>query len=278
MKYIKNLILNKYFKFQEEKYVIEDKYYSLLRMDKEFFKKRELILISNYSFQNPLIYVISLITYISGKIGLPQECQVIPSFVAKDSAAGTIKLTPDNKYFVEINKIYENDKIAIDSIIAHEITHAWLYKYNFQEAEREENEKYTDLMAIFLGLGVLLLNGCWQRTITSRDEDYIMYKEVKPYLTSTELGYGMALFMKQKELIMKDVKPHLNKNALDIVEVGQVVLSRRLKELEDKRNIDSWMIICTNCFQKLRIPAFKGKIKVKCPLCNTEKIFNSNSF
>ncbi|MGI6777864.1 MAG: hypothetical protein ACOX7R_07540 [Acetivibrionales bacterium] len=40
---------------------------------------------------------------------------------------------------------------------------------------------------------------------------------------------------------------------------------------------DKTVINCYYCMNKLRVPVDKGRISVKCPVCNREFIFNPNS-
>ena len=45
-------------------------------------------------------------------------------------------------------------------ILAHEMTHAFLFKREIILEDPQENEAFTDLAAIFIGLGKLVINGC----------------------------------------------------------------------------------------------------------------------
>lgn len=56
---------------------------------------------------------------------------------------------------------------ALGAILAHELTHAYLFQQPFPEAWGEECEPLTDLASIYLGLGKVVLNGI--HVITSQD-------------------------------------------------------------------------------------------------------------
>lgn len=58
--------------------------------------------------------------------------------------------------------LYRNNKYSIQQIIAilvHECTHNFLYYYNLEVPAEEENEILTDVTAVYLGFGQLLLEG-----------------------------------------------------------------------------------------------------------------------
>lgn len=272
---LRKLIWSKWFNWISHRNFIEEKLNEFIKLDNEFFSKREIITEKSVPFRDPLLYVIDLTRYITNKIGLPPG-EIIPSFVRKENAAGTVEYTSKSEYFVEIDNAFKNSVPAIASIISHEITHVWLAKYNLVLDDRESNEKLTDLTAIFLGLGVMILNGAWLKVEAGKEGDAILYMEIKPYLSAEELGYAMALFMRQKSIQLKELRNCLTVDTTEIIEIGQRKLERRLKDLKKKKEIDSWVIICTNCFQKLRIPAHKGKLKVRCPICKNEESTDTN--
>ena len=72
--------------------------------------------------------------------------------------AGQIK----SDYYVahiQIPFFYVGKKYPLGGILAHEMTHHLLYSRHIVLADSNENEYFTDLTAIFVGLGKLLLNG-----------------------------------------------------------------------------------------------------------------------
>jgi len=272
---LRTLIWNKWFNWTFDRNFIEEKLNQFIKLDNEFFSKREIVTEKSVPFRDPLLYVVDLTRYIANKIGLSPG-EIIPSFVTKENAAGTVEYTSKNEYFVEIDLVFKLSVRAIASIISHEITHVWLNKYNLAPDDKETNERLADLTAIFLGLGVMIINGAWLKVEAGRESDAILYKEIKPYLSADELGYAMAIFLNHKSIQPKELQTYLTPEAIDIVKIGQQELEERLKELKKRKEIDSWVIICTNCFQKVRIPAHKGILRVQCPICKNEERVNSN--
>ncbi|MEM3473763.1 MAG: hypothetical protein QW735_04155 [archaeon] len=67
---------------------------------------------------------------------------------------------------------------AIGSIIAHEMSHFFLFSKELVLNDEVENEKLTDLMSVFLGLGKLMLNGkvlCFQGADFFEEIGYIPF-------------------------------------------------------------------------------------------------------
>lgn len=62
-------------------------------------------------------------------------------------------------HHIQIPFFYVGKKYEVGGILAHEMTHALLYSKGISLEDQNENEVFTDLAAIFIGLGKLLLNG-----------------------------------------------------------------------------------------------------------------------
>jgi len=72
--------------------------------------------------------------------------------------AGQIRFTTPLHY-IQIPFFYVGKKYALGAILAHEMTHAFLISKGIFLNEKNENEMFTDLAAICIGLGKLLVNG-----------------------------------------------------------------------------------------------------------------------
>lgn len=97
--------------------------------------------------------------------------------------AGQIKLASPIRY-IQIPFFYVGKKYAVGAILAHEMTHAFLISKGILLKDPNENEMFTDLAAVFIGLGKLLLNGL----IVATDE-YISEKHVLGYLSPELIVY-----------------------------------------------------------------------------------------
>ncbi len=65
----------------------------------------------------------------------------------------------ESPFPIRIPFFFVGKKYATGSILAHEISHIFLLMRNIYLSDTEENEMLTDLTAVFIGLGKLLLNG-----------------------------------------------------------------------------------------------------------------------
>ena len=72
--------------------------------------------------------------------------------------AGQFTLTSSSRS-IRIPFFYVGKKYPLGAILAHEMTHAFLVYRGVILGDRDENEIFTDVTAIFIGLGKLLLNG-----------------------------------------------------------------------------------------------------------------------
>jgi hypothetical protein len=75
------------------------------------------------------------------------------------NTAGHIELENSNDVFIEIDSNTNYNDRTILAILSHEICHKYLQLQNIKLIGRE-NEILTDVAAIYLGLGKLILNGC----------------------------------------------------------------------------------------------------------------------
>ena len=94
---------------------------------------------------------------IANFIGLSEYVFVISINKLEKNTGGHIGLEYGKKQvFIEISEEILKFK---DVILAHEITHEYLYINNISFSNKYENEILTDIAAIFLGFGKLMLNG-----------------------------------------------------------------------------------------------------------------------
>ena len=91
---------------------------------------------------------ISPVPFVSYEWGLKMDPNV----------AGEIR-SYNQQYHIRIPLYYVGKQHAIGTIIAHEMSHAFLFSKHIGIENNHENEMFTDLAAIYIGLGKLLLNG-----------------------------------------------------------------------------------------------------------------------
>jgi len=128
-----------------------------------------------------------------------------------------IKLEPDTagqiRYSNSIQSIqipffYVGKKYGIGCILAHEITHAYLFSKGIILNDLNENEMLTDLASIFLGLGKFILNGQIVNTEELINESYIVgYLSPKLVLYSYK-RLVRILSIKEKNYL-RNLKPEI---------------------------------------------------------------------
>jgi len=75
---------------------------------------------------------------------------------------------------IQIPFFYVGRKYAVGRILAHEITHAFLASKRIAANNPSENEMFTDLASVVIGLGKLLLNGLVVMTVECEGEAEVL--------------------------------------------------------------------------------------------------------
>ncbi len=75
---------------------------------------------------------------------------------------------------IQIPIFYVGKKYAVGAILAHELTHAFLFSNEIWVEDPNENEMFTDLAAVFVGFGKLLLNGLIVVTDEYQSEGHVL--------------------------------------------------------------------------------------------------------
>lgn len=244
---------------------IEDWVKQMIARDKHFFYRRSLILERDLPFHDPIEYTIELSRKIVKNLGLPSK-NIVASFSGVHSA-GRIEHRTGEPYFIEISSHWKHDRTAIAAIIAHEMSHAWMDDQGIRQNNKDFNEMLTDVTAVLLGLGVLLMNGLSVEKTVSQSQTSRQILRIKNYIEGKDMGYTLSIFMKHKNLEPNQVLPALYSNARSAFELGQEEFIKRQNLIYNSRQIENWVVICPMCFQKMRLPNIKKNIILDCPNC-----------
>lgn len=257
---------------------IENWVKQMLKKDKYFFYKRWWIFEEKISFTNPIDYIIELGKEIVKNLGLPSR-NIVATFSGVDSA-GRVEHQSGEPYFIEISNKWRDNRIAIAAIIAHEMAHVWMDEQSLREADTQMNEKLTDLTAILLGLGVLLMNGLevektvaqWstEDCISGTKTDHKRQLRIQSYISDIEMGIALSIFATHKNIEPNEFKKKMNIAAQTAFDKGYREFIRRQNEIQNSRQVESWIVLCPGCFQKLRIPRHTKNIQLSCPICSRE--------
>jgi len=107
--------------------------------------------------ENDLQYVASSIAAHLGIVSIP-TVRYDWGLKMEPEVAGQIRSDYYLAY-IQIPFFYVGKKYSLGGILAHELTHHLLYSRHVSLEDSNENELFTDLTAVFVGLGKLLLNG-----------------------------------------------------------------------------------------------------------------------
>lgn len=236
------------------------------------------------------------------------ECKIEPHFGGWINSTGFIikednivSSEPDKRAgYIETKNIYDSkiyfktkyfsEPCILGAILAHEITHHVLYERRLLYKDKDENEKLTDIAAVFFGLGKLLLNG------------YSKEKYKIGYVSYEKLVDTNIEVCKLRSIDISKLKKNLNNRAAIAVNKSYSYYKRRERINQFKENLyslgkkilypfkrkniqskesnendtqknrakDFVIINCGKCGQKMRIPKKEKTIKIKCPNCKEE--------
>ncbi|MBM82090.1 MAG: hypothetical protein CMJ78_16085 [Planctomycetaceae bacterium] len=115
----------------------------------------------------------------------------------------------DGQYDIWLEVSTLEDPLAVVSTIAHELGHVLLLGQNRLTGEEEDHEELTDLLTVFMGLGILTSNsvmnenywfsGGWTGWEMSR----------RGYITMEMYGYALALYAMARSEFIPDWLTHL---------------------------------------------------------------------
>jgi hypothetical protein len=256
---------------------VEENFYKINKIDSPYLKKNYLITDENISFSNPVDYATELARRIAANIGINIR-QVVIGFSGSLSSAAIVQREGID-YFIEIDNWFMEHKMSIAACLSHEFSHVFLKDNNLEiYNDTENNEKYTDLMAICLGMGALLLNGLNPCEKYEKEGENTIKKEkgIKTYLSYDELGYSMALYAHAKGISRESVEELLSVNARNCFNNGFSAYLSRKNELLKKIELETGFILCPFCFQKIRIKINQGEKNILCSNCNNSFIFNTD--
>lgn len=199
---------------------------------------------------------------------------------------GRIALSRSRDFFIEIAEMHRTEPRAIGAVLAHEMSHLFLFEHKAELEPRSLNEILTDTAAVFLGCGVATLNGAEEL------ERWLGHNRVERqlrhfgYLTLPELGYIQAkrdvLHGRDSTAVFESGPP------LRGFVTGKLMLERERSETPASRpsrlsrvrrllrtmgrraTIGDGVIVfrCLNCSQPLRVARSSGEtITIRCPVC-----------
>ncbi len=111
-------------------------------------------------------------------------------------------------------------------VLVHELGHiyVWALPRTFSVFDQE---KLVDTSCMFLGMGVLYLNGMKDEFTSLPEGGYQSEKKTFGYLTPEQFGYLLARYGKDRGIAESDLKQHLNDTGWRYYKIGRNYLKKK---------------------------------------------------
>lgn len=181
--------------------------------------------------------------------------------------AGLYKVIgPDHKEIIIVNDstFY---LIHFLAVLAHEITHNYLYHHFISPPDNIDNEILTDLAAVYLGFGTIMLRGyAPSDALTCR----LGYVDIST-LRSAFVNSFYLRNWRYEDVINKFEWFESNKYFFELRLLPALLRKRffdRKKDVHDDGYLKKIIIKCSECQKKIKVPDSSKKLKVICPSCS----------
>src|SRR5690554_3971065 len=280
-KWIKNDIL---FIINQTGYVRPKKYF-LFEPDYKFYKR----LNNCFKYKNKKEILQKAVNELSDHINISDPPIVNLIDNPKNKNPGIFLYDYYGKHNIKVNFELIHNSYSLAAVLAHELTHYYLFKENLQKEGKENNEKLTDLMSVYLGFGKIMLNGYEPYNLMNISKsDFIADKKnvntekvcnnkicAYGYLKVRDISnvfvilctfYNISFEKAIKNVCMKAQK-HI-KNSYKEIKKSNYFVKNKSKITKEELMIAR----CYYCGQKLRFPVKKKDLIIKCPTCNKKII------
>jgi len=181
---------------------------------------------------------------------------------------------------------------TLGHILAHESTHHFMTIANIYPESDFENEMFTDLTAVYIGFGKLMLNSAIEDQIENVKKPIYMGNKRIPYLDYPLLTYAYFLCQKERNIPREQLFNNLDGPCVSYLKSFEFYYNRKntfwskiigffsgIKEPPDcngkiiyeealHRDPNRYNIIkCIYCNTSLRIPKTDKILNVTCPKC-----------
>jgi predicted RNA-binding Zn-ribbon protein involved in translation (DUF1610 family) len=162
------------------------------------------------------------------------------------------------------------------SVLAHEVTHNYLYHHQITAPDEIDSEILTDLAAIFLGFGSTIIHGYEPSSAISCRLGYIDVSTIRRAIFQSYL----LRHWKVRDIISQFpwVESHRYYFQLHLFPraVYEKLFSSQSRVAPKQEANEEIIIQCNSCGQKLRVPKRPVSLKVKCPKCGSSFIIDNN--
>lgn len=145
---------------------------------------------------------------------LSPEYSLRPNDPAGHPAGVHFGPTRDQKPLIAVRRSLLKDPLTVVATVAHELGHVILLDDGHLSRDVEDTEPMTDLVTVYLGLGIFTANACCRFT-KYRDDRYEGWSSSRHgYLSEEIYGYALALFARERGEASPSWAAHLATNVL----------------------------------------------------------------
>lgn len=145
------------------------------------------------------------------------------------------------------------------NLLSHELSHIYVWKMDPVVFEKCDQEILTDCASIFLGLGVIVLNGFTDETKMTFD-GYNTQKRLFGYLSPEQFGYLFARHCKERGVPERSVRVFLNASGRKYFDIGSSYLNRSNLKVKKRGKPIPGIYWCPKCVNPVRI-SLSGEAK-----------------
>jgi predicted RNA-binding Zn-ribbon protein involved in translation (DUF1610 family) len=207
-----------------------------------------------------------------GKIGKKTTSEVVEEekyaglYRVRGYDHGEISIINDSTFYL----------IHFLSVLAHEVTHNYLYHHHLSVPKEIDPEELTDLAAVYLGFGSIILRGYSPSTAISCRLGYIDVPTIRrAFLQAsslrkwnlTEITMGFSWFESNRYYFQFHLFPRA---------VFRALSPSKTKSIPTQASSERVIITCRSCGQNLRLPKKPAALMVTCPKCGSSFTVETN--
>lgn len=156
--------------------------------------------------------------HIASFVGLDECVFIVVISKQKDGTGGHIELNNnENDVFIEISRQVSESPNSTLAVLSHEISHKLLHLNGISLGqgllEKYENEILTDIAAVFVGLGKLMLNGSESHTESTSGTMRTIHTVRTGYLDTSQMAFVYRLVCAMRGIRERDMVSGLTPRA-----------------------------------------------------------------
>lgn len=206
-----------------------------------------------------------------GKIGEETKSE----FIEEEKYAGLYKVRGFDHGEITIVNDRSFYLIHFLSVLAHEVTHNYLYHHHVNAPDEIDSEELTDLATIFLGFGNTILHGYEPSSANSCKLGYIDVSTIRRAILQAYPLRNWNVKDIVREFPWFDSHKYYFQLHLLPRYFLKVFSSKSMAELRQESN-EKRIIPCDSCGQKLRVPKRPTSLKVHCPKCGSSFVIGND--